>query len=413
MLSPNAFNLLVEIDPACKAQLTALLEQIADDLARNPIFRFPELSLIHFGRFVILDEVEDHGTQKYPAYLVLSTNYDGSLDEHLNQLLGHSPAGIDQIFACCKGYPPSPLSLPQRKAFFLAHASKRPYFYRGTWGRTVAQIKREETFRKIAEDKIDQLSPQELSLPQLRDELVDAVQKSPEFVDAPEVKTPRLGWKNILPLAFFLLTFLILVIPFMLFLRILEALDRQFDQTSSEQERTKSLAAQEDFQGQNQLSHLVEVKNGWFRQITLRFVLHGIDWLAKYFFNQGNLGGIPTIHYARWILIDGGKRLLFFSNFDGSWESYLGDFVDKGTVGLTGVWSNTKGFPFTRFLLFKGARDEQRFKAWTRDHQIFTHVWYTAYPDLSIDNIHNNATIHTGLCQGVPESELADWLSHY
>src|SRR4029434_9514512 len=118
-----------------------------------------------------------------------------------------------------------------------------------------------------------------------------------------------------------------------------------------------------------------------------------IDILARYRFNQGDLDGLNTIHFARWVLIDEGKRLLFFSNYDGSWERYLGDFVDQEHIGLTSVWSNTEGYPKTTNLMFEGATDEERFKAWTRAHQIPTQLWYSAYPQLTTPNIGRNARI--------------------
>jgi len=143
-------------------------------------------------------------------------------------------------------------------------------------------------------------------------------------------------------------------------------------------------------------------------------VLSGIQLLAVYKFNKGKLGNIPTIHFARWVRIDGGKRLLFFSNYDGSWESYLGDFIDKASVGLTGVWSNTRWFPRALMLLFRGAKDEQRFKAWTRTHQIYTDVWYSAYKTLSVRNILNNTDIYDGLLKpNMTEVEAENWLSHF
>src|SRR5690606_10575116 len=163
---------------------------------------------------------------------------------------------------------------------------------------------------------------------------------------------------------FFLLLILLLLLPlliaFVIVLLLHEFADdkKQYDKKYSDQEKTKWFADAEDKIVQNQLTHLVEIKPGWFRSFTLKLVLNGIAYLVKISFNKGKLGGIPSIHFARWIIIDKGKRLLFFSNFDGSWENYLGDFVDKAAVGLTGVWSNTVEFPKTRFLLFKGARDE-------------------------------------------------------
>ena len=123
------------------------------------------------------------------------------------------------------------------------------------------------------------------------------------------------------------------------------------------------------------------------------------------------MSGIPSIHFAHWALLDEGRRLLFLSNFDGSWESYLGDFIDKAAMGLTAVWSNTAGCPRAEWLVGKGARDEQRFKSWTRDHQILTDVWYSAYEDLTVENINNNSNIRAGLYGNLTPRATREWLS--
>jgi len=176
-------------------------------------------------------------------------------------------------------------------------------------------------------------------------------------------------------------------------------------------EQTRLLAEREDFQVQNQLTHVVAVKPGPFRLLTARFVLYAITTLARFFYNQGNLGGLSTIHYARWVLIDGGKRLLFFSNYDGSWERYLGDFIDQAHTGLTAVWSNSQGFPRTKNLVDEGATDEERFKAWTRAHQIPTQLWYSAYKHLTVPNIGQNSRICAGLIDKPATREaLERWL---
>jgi hypothetical protein len=109
-------------------------------------------------------------------------------------------------------------------------------------------------------------------------------------------------------------------------------------------------------------------------------------------------------------MINNGKRVLFFSNFDGSWENYLGDFVDRAAVGLTLAWSNTKEFPKTRLLIFRGATNEELFKTWTRKHQIVTQVWYTAYKHLTVKNILRNHSITLGLCRDMNENEAQEWL---
>jgi len=182
------------------------------------------------------------------------------------------------------------------------------------------------------------------------------------------------------------------------------------DQVISPVGRVKSLAEREDEVVQNQLTHLVDIKPQWFRPIALWVVLKTINFFARYVFIRGDLGHIPTIHFARWVIIDG-RRLLFFSNYDGSWVNYLGDFIDKAAAGLTAVWSNTEGCPKAEGLVGAGAKDEQRFKSWTRNHQIFTNVWYSAYPELTVDNINNNSFIRIGLTGRLSPRESAEWLS--
>ena len=164
---------------------------------------------------------------------------------------------------------------------------------------------------------------------------------------------------------------------------------------------------------QNQLTHLVAIKPERFRVVTLKFVLWVINLAAVVEYYKGELGGISSIHFAHWVLTDSNKRLIFYSNFDGSWENYLGDFTDKASEGLTGVWSNTIGFPKAHNLIGMGARDEQRFKEWARQNQIETQVWYSAYPDLSVLNINNNTRIRSDLFRPLSDKALSKWCRRF
>jgi hypothetical protein len=107
--------------------------------------------------------------------------------------------------------------------------------------------------------------------------------------------------------------------------------------------------------------------------------------------------------------MDDDKRLLFLSNYDSSWESYLGDFIDQAAIGLNLAWSCTEGYPRTRLLFDGGANDEERFKAWGRAHQRPTQVFYSAYPDLSVAAVNNNSWIRIGLHSPGPPDVRA-WL---
>ncbi len=80
---------------------------------------------------------------------------------------------------------------------------------------------------------------------------------------------------------------------------------------------------------QNHMASITIVKPGWLRRTALWSVLWAVNLLARARATHGELSGIPSIHFAHWSMIDNGRRLLFLSNFDGSWENYLDDFIDK------------------------------------------------------------------------------------
>ena len=107
------------------------------------------------------------------------------------------------------------------------------------------------------------------------------------------------------------------------------------------------------------------------------------DYAVRHIFNRADLAGVKTIHFARWVFLDGRRRVVFASSYDGSVESYMDDFIDKVWWGLNAVFSNGVGYPRTRWLLFGGARDERAFKRVLRRRQEPVQVWYSAYPDLT------------------------------
>lgn len=166
---------------------------------------------------------------------------------------------------------------------------------------------------------------------------------------------------------------------------------------------------------QNHLASITSVKPGFIRCWLLRLALFAINLLSRFWFNRGELGGIPTILSARWVMIDGGKRLLFLDNYGGAWESYLNEFIDLAAVkGLNAIWSNTfvaaggksYTFPASKFLFWKGAQAEQPFKAYVRQSQVETIVWYSAYPTLSVININASTDLRQSLFKPLNYGEI-------
>lgn len=179
---------------------------------------------------------------------------------------------------------------------------------------------------------------------------------------------------------------------------------------------------------QNHLASITYVKPGTFRLVLLRLTLRLIGFLARFQFNHGNLGGIPTILSARWVIIDNGRRLIFLDNYGGGWESYLNEFIDMGAVkGLNAIWTNTfikwrpdganappqrVAFPETRFATARGAQAERPFKRYVRWSQVETLAWYGAYHTLSIVNINTSTDVRQRLFAPLPSHEVDALITH-
>jgi hypothetical protein len=172
---------------------------------------------------------------------------------------------------------------------------------------------------------------------------------------------------------------------------------------------------------QNFLASLTYVKPGLFAIWSLRLTLFVIGLLARFWYNVGDLGDIPTILSARWVIIDHGRRLLFLDHYGGAWESYLNEFIDmSAVVGLNSIWTSTfvkardkqYGFLETEYRFWKGAQQERPFKAYVRQSQIETLVWYSAYPALSTVNINTFNNIRQSLFKPLDACEIDSLLQH-
>jgi hypothetical protein len=95
---------------------------------------------------------------------------------------------------------------------------------------------------------------------------------------------------------------------------------------------------------QNHMISVTQRKPGLVRWFTARLVFWIIGEFAARYYPPGFLSDIGTIHFARWVTAPRSPDLIFLSNYGGSWESYLEDFITRAHAGLTAVWSNSIGF---------------------------------------------------------------------
>ena len=110
-------------------------------------------------------------------------------------------------------------------------------------------------------------------------------------------------------------------------------------------EHVAELTAREDHGTPNPFTAYGRVKPGLVRAVTIRVALRGLDYASRHVFARDNLAGVRTIHFARWVLIDDGRRVVFASNYDGSQESYMDDFIDRVAWGVNLVFSNGARLP--------------------------------------------------------------------
>ncbi len=128
---------------------------------------------------------------------------------------------------------------------------------------------------------------------------------------------------------------------------------------------------------------------------------------------QSKLGGLATlslIHYARWAVI-GRKQfphlskeqprenlnynyMLFFSNFNGSWEQYVDSFHKAIPSGLDLLWRNNVKYPKSVPL--------QPFHAYINFNQMWTSHYYSAYPIAASNDVKSAKKVRkelTGLAE--------------
>lgn len=208
-----------------------------------------------------------------------------------------------------------------------------------------------------------------------------------------------------------LLSVPITIATILFWLRTLEKADSSQDAPWVSPRFLREMAQREDWIPQNHMGSVVLIKPGILRAILIRTGHLGLGLLLRATARDGYLGSMRTIHFAHWALVNNKSRLMFLSNFDQTWESYLDDFIEKAHNGLTLAWSCGVGFPTTRYLILDGASRGRQFKEWARHSMAVSHFWFSAYPTLTTDQIERNYRIAFGLqTHGMTKERAKQWI---
>ena len=355
---------------------------------------------------------------RVPQYLVFLGECDGPAEAQLAEFAVLAAKGLRHIFSHCEGFDAGRDLL----AWLTAHDVPVAAGYVNRIGRTVQQIRQNSALQRALSSQVPRDGSAADDPQGTRQALMAFVQEE-QLAGRLPLTLARAhaasGWqlRNLLhaiaiPLIGLILLPLVIVLsPFVIvLLRRAEKTDPEF---CPRPDRAAVLEMQqlEDHDLTNSFTALGPVKPGWFRRWLTQLVLLLIDYACRHVFGRGHLARVQTIHFARWVFLDDKTRVLFASNYDGSHESYMDDFINKAAWGLNLIFSNGFGWPRTDWLVTGGARHELRFKYYQRRHQLPTQVWYKAYPGLTLTDLDRNQRVREGLTR-VPmnDAQALAWL---
>ena len=197
--------------------------------------------------------------------------------------------------------------------------------------------------------------------------------------------------------------------------RLMEFLEPDVLAPPAPEDKIDRLEVIEDSRTKNELTIWFPVKPGFMGRLLMKTVLAGAEHGCRHLWTRGKLAGAQNIHFARLLVADGGRRMLFMSDYEGSFDAYIKHFVGVGghPRAVIPISSRIHGCPKTRWLYLP--QDVVSFRrGWrqmARSYQVQASVRYVAYQSLSANDILNNSVIRDRLfAQNLSPAELEDWM---
>ena len=119
---------------------------------------------------------------------------------------------------------------------------------------------------------------------------------------------------------------------------------------------------------------------------------------------QEAINQIGTLHEARFVMIDAGKRLMFASSFDGSWDKYIDDFAATA-IGLNfdETFCHTEGYPGVK---------SPAVKDWFMARAIEAGNFVAAYPEPTVKVVLKALEVQKAFQQVLDSPGAAEALQH-
>lgn len=432
------FSISVAVKSGQEQAVQQLLEDLNKDPGNNPKIPFAKSPTTHFVNSVLLPAQDSHG-KLLPPTLMLMTSYTGPRKVHLDELVRIGGDGLRELFGHCVGYQSAADTSDDALKRFMKKHRRADTFYTGMQYITHADIGREEALREAIETFVDDEHDQLVRLPPMaiRGKIQEFVKSRSEFAwaMAPWKKSFMDFWMLFRGLIFFLIILATLVLSPILWLifkgAVLGALAITFGSLlaiivllilvfrlnelrdhpvagRNPDAMVRSIQATQNHPVINEMTVAGPLKKGWIRPVFIYTALRTVVFLRGLMY-------IPTVATARWVLFDGGRRLLFMSNFANLSTGYVRDFIDSKKRGsrINILFGQGYAYPTTKWVIGLGAIDNPNgFMDVVSMNQHRTQFWYWPYRHLSIDNININRKIRLGLYAEQTPEETAAWLQY-
>jgi hypothetical protein len=128
---------------------------------------------------------------------------------------------------------------------------------------------------------------------------------------------------------------------------------------------------------------------------------------------QNGLKNLSFIHFARWVILPRDQfphlsprqpsedlhydYMIFFSNFNGTWNQYIDAFSAVLSTGLDAIWMWSEKFP--------GSVPVTPFKGYISQVQFDTDYYYNAYPRAATNDVKAALRVHDALYEFAKTSQ--------
>lgn len=407
------FTVIAPVMPDEHEVLRAQLENL-DYVGRvpsNDVFGFADMEMLHYASMFLYEDPEDGWI------FVFENNIDGTIDAYLDRLIDIATKKqsvgtfLLDLYSHCSGFVGD--DLPSLKRYMADHIHRPAAAFVAGVGLTRNRIRTDAAIHRVVDQALGIGLPAK-SEPEARSAVFEALENDPETRDFTD-STGDSGHKpNLID---HIVTWPVLLLDAIGFVA-LGVLNLRRERKAKEDywrphaSLVQAQKAYEDHTSTNHMASIVHLHTDWPRRAAKRAAFRILSGWAKLTAHNGQLGSIESIHFAHWAFVNGRRRLLFVSNYDGSWDSYLDDFTLKANKGLTLAWAHGIGFPRSTFMIKGGAAKGPEFIDWARQSMVPCAVWYNAYPGVSANHIIRNRKLRHALAAAKAGKAGTEWLRH-